>query len=75
MPDWTRSERVTSEVTYTLRTNGPFGACWNQVQQTLTAAVDEYRKIYGKWPADDALRVHPGDDEITFTFTKKLTDS
>jgi hypothetical protein len=73
MSDWGRTERVTTEVIYTVQARPPWGACWNQVQQALSAAIREYGIISPKGgePSDDAIRIHPLDDRIEIIFQKE----
>lgn len=75
MADWTRAERTRVTVEYEIPAAEPWGACWNQVQQAISVACREYEAAYGKLPADDAVRVHAGDDAIRVVFEKSSTTS
>lgn len=67
MATWTRSEHTTRTVRYTVPTDEPVGAAWNQVQNALTAATGEYKKLYGHL-FDDVIRVHVSDDAVIIEF-------
>lgn len=72
MSTWSRMERTHETVEYSVPT-GAWGACWNQVQQAIDAAVVEIVRSMdkkGAVPSDDAIRVHARDDEIVITFER-----
>jgi hypothetical protein len=71
MADWTRAERTRVTVEYEVPAKEPWGACWNQVQQALDVAREEYFHNYEHGPADDAISVHVTDDAIKVIFEKK----
>lgn len=71
MTDWTRAERTRVTVEYEVPAKEPWGACWNQVQQALDVAREEYFHDYKRGPADDAIRVHVTDNAILIVFEKK----
>lgn len=75
MADWGRGGRVTHTVEYTIPAREPWGACWNQVQQAVDAAIAEYCRVHGLngEPADDAVRVHVTDDSVVISFEVKGT--
>jgi hypothetical protein len=68
---WSRTERSRDTVEYSVPT-GPWGACWNQVQQAIDAAIAEIGRSMdkGATPSDDAIRVHARDDEIVVSFER-----
>lgn len=71
MADFSRSEKVTRTVEYTVPASEPWGANWNQVQQALNAAVREWELTHRSGnpePPDNAVRVHVRDDEIVISF-------
>ena len=55
-------------VEYRVPAAEPWGACWNQVNQALSKARDEYCAALNKWPADDAIRVHVTDEAVVISF-------
>jgi hypothetical protein len=66
---WERRERTVHVTEYVVPADEPWGACWNQLQQAINAAIADLRPfrlpIDEHWePADDAIRVHVGDGEI-----------
>jgi hypothetical protein len=67
---WTRREKTVTTIEYAVPADEPRGACWNQVQQALNAAVREHSPWKNPVPADDAIRVHARDDEIVISFEK-----
>ncbi len=71
MTDWTRTERTLVTVEYEIPVNEPWGACHNQVTKAIDLAQHEYFELYGRWPSDDAIRVHVTDDAIRVVFEKK----
>lgn len=68
MATWSRAEKTTRTVEYTVPANEPWGATWNQVQQALSAAVTEWETRHEHKMHDDSVRVHTRDDEIVITF-------
>ena len=68
MAEYYRRERVTRVVEWIVPAAPPYGACWNQVAQAIGQAERELRDTgrvaAGHEPADDLIRVLPGDDEI-----------
>ena len=77
MADWSRRERTIRVVEYVVPAAEPWGACWNQVQQALNAAISHLRPVGTgpDWePSDDAIRIHVGDGEIVLRIeTGELT--
>lgn len=71
MSTWSRTERTRDTIDYRVPT-GPWGACWNQVQQAINAAIAEIGRSMdkGATPSDDAIRVHARDDEIVVSFER-----
>jgi hypothetical protein len=69
---WSRSEHNTRHVEYRVPAEQPWGACWAQVSQAITAAMANYRELhslpFNAPPADDWVRVFPGDGEIVIRF-------
>lgn len=68
MSTWTRGEKVTKTVEYTVPTHEPWGAAWSEVQNALGAALEEFRTIYAHPATDDAIRFSVRDDEIVISF-------
>lgn len=75
MATYSRRERVTRYVEWTVPADLAWGACWNQVSNALDAALDEYRRHHGldehATPADNEIRFFPGDEEIVIRFEVK----
>lgn len=71
MATWSRTERTRETVEYSVPT-GPWGACWNQVQQAIDAAKGEVSRGMDRsgTVSDDAIRVHARDDEIVISFDR-----
>jgi len=63
-----RRERITRTVEHVIPSSRPWGACWNEVSLAIRAATMELRAAGiirdDQEPADDLIRVLPGDDEI-----------
>lgn len=72
MATYTRREWSTRHVEYAVPAEQPWGACWVEVDKAIVAATVEYRQRHfipdDALPADDWLRVYPGDDEILIRF-------
>lgn len=71
MATWDRRERTVRFVEYVVPAAEPWGACWTEIQQGINQAIRELRPddvpANVHWePADDAIRVHAGDDEVIF---------
>lgn len=68
MSTYSRRERVTRTVEWTVPANQPWGACWTEVFGAVNDAIRELRASGGlgefEEPSDDAIRVLAGDDEI-----------
>lgn len=75
MAVYSRRERVTRHVEWTVPADLAWGACWNQVSNALDAALDDYRRLHqlpaDATPADDAIRFFLGDEEIVIRFEVK----
>lgn len=71
MSDWKRNEKTTTVVQYIVPADDKWGACWNEMQQALTKATDDWQEYYnGDMPSDDSIRVFPRDDAIVIEFDK-----
>jgi hypothetical protein len=68
MARWSRGERTVRSVVYEVPADEPWGANWNEVQQALSLAWNEYKSVFGREPSDDAIRVHASDDRIRIEF-------
>ena len=77
MAIYSRQETVTKQIDYVVPT-GETGAPYTEVYKALAAAEREFRDRFHVptdiQPADDALRVLPGDEEIVITFTVPVDD-
>lgn len=75
MSDYERRERAVTTVEYVIPADPKWGACWNQVQQAINAAVYEFRGVGPSepWvdPADNVIRVFANGDEIIVSFEKE----
>jgi len=75
MATWSRRERVTRTVEWTVPAPAPFGADWAQVFQAYGQAERELRDAgripEGSEPSDDLIRFHVGDDEIIISYEIK----
>jgi hypothetical protein len=68
---WTRTELTTTKVVYAVQLYDG-RAAWNQVEQALSAAHGEARRINGGNPiSDDTVWVSPGVNEILIWFEKQ----
>lgn len=78
MADFERRERTVTTVEYVIPA-GPLGACWNQVQQAIDAAIREWRREEGvglqRIPPDNVIRVFAHADEIIVSFEKEVDDA
>lgn len=73
MTTWTRGEVTRTTVEYHVPTYEPWGADWNQFQVALNTAIREWKDLNGeRTPSDDAIRIHPGDDEIVISFYRDV---
>lgn len=71
MSDWKRNEKTSTVVQYIVPADDKWGACWNEVQQALSKATDDWQEYYnGDMPSDDSIRVFPRDDAIVIEFDK-----
>jgi len=72
MPTWSRGEKTVTTVEWRIPAAPPWGACWNEVYNVITMAIEEYveMKQSTSTPADDAIRVHPEDDVIVVSYVK-----
>ena len=75
MADYTRREFTVRTVEYAVPCRLPWGAAWAEVQMAIDAALVDYREKHDlredARPADDWLRIFPGDDEILIRFEVK----
>jgi hypothetical protein len=75
MATWSRRERVTRIVEWTVPAPPPFGADWNQVFQAFHQAERELRDAgqipEGAEPYDNQIRFRTGDDEIIISYEIK----
>lgn len=72
MATYSRRERVTRTVEFTVPAAPPHGACWTEVAKAVSAAVKELRDA-GRIgphddPQDDMIRIRPGDDEVVVSY-------
>lgn len=70
MATWSRAERTAVTVEYSVPAPQPWGACWDQIEQALSAAVGEAAMVLDRRPSADTIRVHARDDEIVISFEK-----
>jgi hypothetical protein len=75
MATYSRRERVTRTVEFTVPAQRPYGACWVEVMKAIRAAIQEFRDL--KYPnialdvfepGDDEIRILAGDDEVIVYF-------
>jgi len=71
MPDWSKTEKTTTVVQYTVKADDKWGACWNEMELALSKAVKDWQDVHnGDLPSDDSIRVFPRDDAIIIEFNK-----
>lgn len=68
MADYQRREITTRRIEWAVPAPWPQGACWTEVQKAIVAAANELNDAGlippDDEPADDLIRVRPGDDEV-----------
>lgn len=72
-----RRERVTRRVEHVVPADPPYGACWNEVALAIRHATQELRANgrlrRDEEPADDLIRILPGDSEIVVFYETDAT--
>lgn len=75
MATWSRRERVTRTVEWTVPAAEPWGACWSEVVQAINQATRELREAgrlgESEEPSDSLIRVKVGDEEVIVFFEIK----
>jgi hypothetical protein len=75
MATWSRRERVTRTVEWTVPASEPWGACWSEVAQAINQATRELREAgrlgESEDPSDSLIRVKVGDEEVIVFYESK----
>jgi hypothetical protein len=77
MADWFTRTKTTRTREWVVPAQEPYGACWNQVQQALDAALHAWLEkhpgtAFAAVP-DNAVRVKVTDDEVIICFDEETT--
>lgn len=71
MATYSRREIHTIRVEYPVP-SGAYGACWVEVSKAVEAATQELVSLGlledGRQPADDAIKIRPGDEDVIVYF-------
>jgi hypothetical protein len=60
---WTSYTETVTRMIWRIPADKPWGACWTELDKVLFAVQRKLQEL-GREMTDDAIRVHPGDDEI-----------